>query len=816
MSTIRSRTYGGAWVLLGTTVVSAVGFAPPTYAQSQASADKQSSVLEEVVVTAQKRAQSMQTVPVAVTALTKEAMEVNRIVNVNDLSGLAPNLTVRPAAGGVNLPAFTMRGITSYGVVAGSDKEISIYLDGVYIGSPRGSIFSLPDIKRIEVLRGPQGTLFGRNATGGAISIVTRKPTGQLGFRQKVSLGSRNYRRSETTIDLPAIGPFSAYVSYTREKQNGDIRNLGHGTFWDRSSAGLGKATSPRTLGATDTQSVFFSSLLQPTDNFTLAYKYDYSTDKGSPAGNVIVTGLYPEGAGAAKPLINALAVTNANLLSNIKTTRPKSVDNAFATNRDQQVQGHNLTATWDVGDSLVLKDILAYRTSRVFTPSDISGTSGWVVGAIGALLPGGPYAPNARFCYACSQAYGKGHQWSNELQINFDTRLVTLTSGAMWYRSEDKSGSPANLPNTYIFGIFPGSALPNYDLLNTGESISYNKAASWAVYSQGDFHVTPKVDLQVGARYTWDDKSGHYYTGLPSDPPTASNPYGGYTIQSFNYGDAKPSYLLGVNYRPTDNVLLYGKYSTSYVSGGSVAGFDFKPETAASWEIGTKGEYFDHRLRANLALFNVTYRHLQTAQAGSNVPGASDIGVLVVEGGQLDANGAELELTAMPMAGLTLHATLGYQNTRFDKVTDLVKQTVGAYGPGAFPNSSFKQTLVPKWNGNLSANYQTAPLIGPAYLSFGITGTWHDKIRLDNNPGRAAATPFGAAEFTPATWVLNARAAIKDIEFGDSWKGEIALWCRNLTDDKHLTFVTNFGALVSGTFQKERTIGVDFIVHYK
>src|SRR5262245_2239434 len=136
-------------ILLGSLALSVAGTAPGALAQNAASA------LEEVIVTAQKREQNLQDVPVAVTALTQQTLEVNTVVDVSDLSGLAPNLTVRPAVGGTNLPAFNMRGITSYGIVPGSDKQISTYLDGVYIGSPRGGIFTLPDIQRLEVLRGP-------------------------------------------------------------------------------------------------------------------------------------------------------------------------------------------------------------------------------------------------------------------------------------------------------------------------------------------------------------------------------------------------------------------------------------------------------------------------------------------------------------------------------------------------------------------------------------------------------------------------------------------------------------------------------------
>ena len=151
--------------------------------------------LQEIIVTAQKREQSLQDVPIAVTALGGDALQANRVTNVVDLSGLAPGVSVRVSAGGSGLPIFAVRGQLSYGLAPGSDKQTSIYLDGVYISSPRGSIFDLPDVERIEILRGPQGTLFGRNATAGAISIYTRDPTGEAEVKASLTFGNQDHRR---------------------------------------------------------------------------------------------------------------------------------------------------------------------------------------------------------------------------------------------------------------------------------------------------------------------------------------------------------------------------------------------------------------------------------------------------------------------------------------------------------------------------------------------------------------------------------------------------------------------------------------------
>ncbi len=785
--------------------------------------------LEEVIVTAQKRLQSMQDVPVAVTAIGQEALEVNRVITVNDLNGLAPNFTVRPAVGGVNIPAFSMRGITSYGLVAGSDKQISVYLDGVYIGSPRGSIFNLPDIERIEVLRGPQGTLFGRNATGGAVSINTRDPSGEFAARQLVGFGNRDYLRTVSTIDFPAVGPFSAYLTYTQEEQDGDIDNLGAGISWDQTSFGFGHDTTADTLGSIDQESIFFAAMLE-LDDITLSYKFDYSTDEGSPRANVMVSDIDAARLGAdAELLLDSLQAANPDLL-NQGTDRPDAVNNAFSLPREQTVQGHRLYLEWEINDEFSLKNTLAYRQAEIYTPADISGTSGWVAGPFAGFLPGGPFSPEDPFCFICSLSDSDGDQWSNELQLDYDSEFASVTAGLLYYTSDDTSGSPRNAANLYgpqSVGAFPGYVIPRY-----AQNVSYNEADSWALYLQAEYYLTERIDLLAGIRYTKDEKSGTFVSGLPEDAPSENNPGGGYWVRDFDYDDDHIDYLVGANYDLNDSAMIYGKYSTAFVSGGSVAGIGFEPEESDSWELGFKADFFDSRVRANFAWFDVTYENFQAPTSGAGFSEETTapelweqiqgVGTFILGGGELQADGFELEVSALPISGLVVSASLGYVNSEFTEANPYAMESVGALdlnladGDNAYPNSSYEQILNPEWNGNVSLNYTTNPLFSSAYLDMGLTGIWTDKIRLEQNPGRAAVTPFGVVEFAPAQWVFNARVALRNIAFGENWSGEVSLWGRNLTDEENLAFVTNFGAFVSGNFQDSRSYGIDLVVKFE
>jgi iron complex outermembrane recepter protein len=792
-------------MLVGAAALSGVGLAQNIHAQESG----KKLALEEIIVTAQKREQSVQDVPVAVTAVTQEMIETNRIFTVNDLSGIAPNTTVRPAAGGVSLPAFSMRGITSYGVVPGSDKQVSIYLDGVYLGNTRGSIFTLPDIVQLEVLRGPQGTLFGRNATAGAISITTRDPAGELGFKQVLDVGNNDHFRSRTTFDTPSWNGFSAYVTYLKEERDGDVKNLGGGTFWDRSGFGKGTATSPDNLRDTDIDTWFAAVAYEPNDSFRMTYKYDYAEDTGSPDVQSLFS-FEPEGLGGFEPLMEAIAAYNPQYAPTFpSTTRPNEANNAFHINREQENYGHNLTAQWEMSDSLVGKAILSYRKTELFAVTDISGTSGWLVGPVGAAIPSipgtidGPYPPDTRFCLVCSNSDLESEQWSAELQFNYDADFAALTFGAVYFDSDEESGSPVNSGGTFAVNT---GFLPADGTIPTGnEARSFNDATSYAGYVHGEFHVMKQLDLVLGYRLTRDEKSGSFRTGDP----------GAYAVFPFDYNDNRSSYTVGMNYFLNDDILLYAKFDSSYVSGGSAAGLPFDPEEVESWELGMKGDFFDGRLRANVALFQAEYDKVQTAQSANNIEGFEGRGTVVVEGGDLEAEGVELELYVLPLEGLTLGLTVGYVDTDFTRVTDILLGSVDGREGDLYPTDEFRQTLNPEWSGNINAQYVTRPLFDDAYLAFSVTGIWRDDVLFQANETKANATAaYSAMEYSPDSWTVNSRLALREIRLGD-WSAEVALWGRNLTDGDEANFALPIAGSMALAYPEERIYGIEFTVEY-
>ncbi|MDG2002737.1 MAG: TonB-dependent receptor [Novosphingobium sp.] len=788
-------------LLAGTALaVTGMAFAPAIAQAAEDDGDR-----NVIVVTAQKREQNLKDVPVAVTAISGDALVANRVTNVTDLSSLAPGVTVRTSAGGSQLPSFTIRGAVSYGVVPGSDKQVSIYLDGVYISAPRGSIFDLPDVQRIELLRGPQGTLFGRNATAGAVSISTRDPSGEIGAKFTGTVGNRNHYRIGASLDLPKFGPFSGYISYVKNHKRGDIRNVGAGMQWDRTASqtafNRGVATSPEFLGNKDSDS-FFAALKFETGDFKTVYKFDRNDYDGSPEGTGYVAH------NTAVPGIGAFITALINSQPGVIPTapngkRPKAVANSYVVPNKSYVEGHSVTSTYEVSDSVTIKNVAAYRTSQLWATSSLGGLSALTLTAQAAPFLGFPaFLVGTPFTVVSTQSQSRSKQWSDEFQVNYDSDFLTATAGLLWFHSKDWAGEP-KLQGTSFFGLHFGGVLQN-----TSYSTNFNKASSVAAYTQLEFHLTPQLDVILGGRITSTKKSGNVVAGVNLTMEE---------IIPFTYKDTRPSYLIGVNYKPNDDILVYAKFSTAFVAGGSVGGVPFEPELAQSWEAGVKTELFDRKLRFNLALYYARYKNFQTAQSASFVPSlvlaltgdptlASKLGTIVVsQGGLVTAKGFEFDFTIAPTTGVTIGGSLSYDDTTFKNVSPLLLAATGG---------EWVPTYRPNWTGGLYGQYDTQPLFGDAYMTFRLDGNYQSKMLTASNQSRGAYAPAILAE--GGYWLLNGRVALRDFEIGGA-KAELGLWGKNLTDEGAKTFALEISGIISGAnYIPARSYGLDLTIEFR
>ncbi|WP_164857227.1 TonB-dependent receptor [Sphingomonas crocodyli] len=763
-------------------------------ASAQDVAPQATSGLEDIVVTAQKREQNLQDVPVSITAISENALVANRIVNIQDLNSAAPNLTIRQATGGTLYASYTIRGLYAQGALTGQDRGVALYIDGVYLGNANGAIFELADISRIEVLRGPQGTLFGRNATGGAISLITRDPSGDFGVRQELSYGNRNYIRSKTRVDLPAWGPLAVSATYTHSEQRGDTRNLGAGTKWDYTAATGGRTgilTSPKWLGSNNTEAVAFSAKLEASDNLDISYKFDFTQNNYTPYANGQAY-LPAAGLGA---IYNAPGrVVNP---SPVTTKRPDGVNNWFTTPSQQTSYGHNLTLVYRLNDEITFKNILARRYNKIDPHS-------FQFDGLGGILA----APNATTLPLLISVISNGNtqkQWSNESQINIDTDWFKLTAGYFHFHDNNKvdqflgvrasaSGivapnyviplPPANLPAgapTCPLGVVragcPGQqVVPGISIVNSD-----------AFFVQPEFKILDNLDLVLGARLTIDRKKGAF-RGLAFAP----------------YRNSKPTYLAGLNYKFDDDTLIYGKYVTGYISGGNYFGIEYGEETSSSWEAGFKTELFDRRLRSNLALFSVKYGNLQQTLAGQQV-GRPDLSSIVLNAGNAKAKGFEWENTLVPVDGLTLTASVGY--TDFNYVDGTLNAS--QFPAGQRPRAVYR----PKWSLNTAIEYLTPPVFGDAQLLARVDANYKTReyFRSVDNPTLLAAPDPGYLAGTEVgpRWLANARLALRGVEVAGS-KVEIGLWGKNIFNNKDLTYVSGIYTFNPATYERERSYGID------
>ena len=258
-------------VLRLATLLASTALAMPAIAQDTASQDNGG--IGDIVVTAQKRAENVQDVPLAISAVSSEYLESRDISSIDRLGSIAPNVKIERAPSNKTISQIAIRGSVTINPAVTWEPAVGLYLDGVYIAKAQGSIFDVADLERVEVLRGPQGTLYGRNALAGAVNLVTKKPTGEAGGSAEISYGNYDYWKGKAVLNLPAMGALSMKVSGQIQKRDGFVK-VGPNPF---PQAFLARSSSVNDLGNLDGKSGMIQLRLKPEGNFTADYQFDYS-----------------------------------------------------------------------------------------------------------------------------------------------------------------------------------------------------------------------------------------------------------------------------------------------------------------------------------------------------------------------------------------------------------------------------------------------------------------------------------------------------------------------------------------------------------
>jgi iron complex outermembrane receptor protein len=716
--------------------------------------------LDEIVVTAQKRATNLQDTPIAISVMTAESLDARHVQSLADLGdGAIPSLRVAPFFARSSALTLGLRGIGASGDAnqPARDQAVGVYINGVYLGRAQGLGSALYDLERIEVLKGPQGTLFGRNTMGGAISIVTRRPSGQ--FRMNTAAGFGNYDgyRAETHVDLPEFNGVSVKVDGVISKRGGTVKNP--------------TSSGQPDFNSYDKHGFQIEAMWNPTEDFTVDYAYDNSYDGTTPyfvqllaKGSLPLAPLAPPQPDRAKSALIGVPLR----LSEGKTS------------------GHRLNLEWQAADWLELKSITAYR--ELDQGQYDNGATALSV-----------YAPNGLFSrYSIANVYQ--NQFSQEVQFLGHLPQVEFAAGVFFYREHVRDS--AQTPNTLQWNatgtayttLTPNLATVPFDRASHAKTRSYGVfgQATWTPASLEQLHVT------VGGRMTYDKRTGTLDVvngALPSYVNSAGRTVVGVIPLDEKWDRFDP--MVDVAYDLTSDVNVYAKWSTGYKAGGansrSLTYRPFDPETVSMYELGAKSEFFDRSARLNVAAF---YGEIKDIQVDFNaiIPGNNRGTLETTNAGAGTTRGFEADFTLAPIDGLTLNLNYAWTKVKYSK----------AFNPFTNAQSSVNPLYTPENALSGSVDYQR-PLMGATV-----------KAHIDANLADAQFTSTSDATLSGKPFTVNARLAIADIAVRDDANLEIAVWARNLTDNAY-TFLRNTSPALGqyGIYNEPRTYGVEARVKF-
>lgn len=736
--------------------------------------------IAEIVVTAQKRSESLQEVPMSISAFTGERLIQDGVANLQDLNSRAPGLNFSSYSAGQ--PEIAIRGIGTKEDGAAASGSTVVSVDDVYIAARTAQVFDIFDLERIEVLRGPQGTLYGKNSIAGSINFITAKPTDRTRVRFSQSIG--NYGRNDTSglLSGPLSEGVSGKVSFSHRSHDGYLRNR------LPSSPDFG-----REQGESDNWAWRSQLRWQLGERWDILLSVDGAHDDMGASNR--------EAVGGSAPLHNCACASNPLAVN----TALGGAANAFDTFADEEgftrrtVHGVSarIDRTWD---SVVGTSISAFRKSDFNWYEDASGlpASSRFVDLSGASGNPGPLlgglTPDAGFLFdASNRAHETTRQYTQELRLtSAGEGSLDWVTGLFWSKEEIDRQEGFRFPSLGRADGRPSDML----------SLQQADIASAAAYGQVKYRFTQTLGLTTGVRYSYEKKEslmeGRLLSGLPL------------LLQNFAPTPAQKSWTnvsgkLVLDWAAADDVLVYVSAATGFKSGGFTgspstalqAATPYDPEEAVNYEIGAKTQLFDRRLLMNTSVFYTDYRDLQVTRFFQ--PVGRTFGEFITENaGRARSEGVEIELTALPFDGVEIGASYAYLDARFTKFTGL-PSTIGT---GSFTGKRLRQAPEHSVNAYAQYSFELGEL---GQLSAKVDYRYQDLSYYDpdNNP----------IAVIPAYSLWNARLAWTSQD--DRW--EIAGWVRNLADEEYRTHVYSQrdSRIAFATFGAPRTYGVTAMFSY-
>ena len=663
-------------IMFAAIVAASVGLSAPIVVNAQAG------VLEEITVTARKREENLQDVALSVSAMSGSEIERTFARDIKDLAFISPNLIIDDTSQGPGgNAAIYIRGIGVADVEKNFEPAVGVTIDGLFIGANSGAILRSIDLAAVEVLRGPQGTLFGRNTIGGTINVERSRPTGEFGGKVRAGYGDYDTYWLDAILNFGVTENLAVKLSVAKnDQQEGYFTNTNTGDD----------------NGAVDYKSYGINLLFSATD--TLEFEYTYQNEETDQDLPPLVNMAQPDTLFCSAFGLCAQSVTTpssgdryrVNTLIFQPTTASLSpapdqiVTSPVADlilNKDDatfDAETHIFETRWDISDSLRLNYIYgSYETEETIV-------SNWTSEAV--MLFG-------------TDRPAEYEQESHELRFTYDAGgALKFVVGAYFWESE----YDIRLRSWITFAV-PGTVL---DIPQN----THQETDSTALFFEGDYSFNDKWTLTLGGRYTEDEKLSEQRGNLSTAPNDPSEKWEKFTPK------------VSVRYRINDGAMLYATYSRGYRSGGfngrvdelASATIPYNPETVDNYEMGFKSELAEGRVRLNGALFYMDYKDKQE-EIGLPSQGATGQRISVFNAANATMKGAELELQALVAEGLSVRANIGYLDSKYDDFTF-------NDGFGIVDNSGLEFRRAPEFTGSLDATYEWQVGAGQAW----VRGSYH------------------------------------------------------------------------------------------
>ena len=687
-----TRSVAAAIALMGTTMGSAQAQTTGAEGSTVAGTDQ----IEKVVVTARRREETLQDVPVSVTAFNADQISKQGIPDITALAMALPNTTLKASRGTNSTLTAFIRGVGQQDPLAGFEAGVGIYLDDIYLARPQGAVADIYDIERIEVLRGPQGTLYGRNTIGGAVKYVTRKLGPKTDVRLRGTLGNYGQREAVVTASTPLAETLRIGGSFGKFDRDGFGTNQFNGQpNYDK-----------------DVMAMRLSAEYTPTPALFIRVAADGTRDESHPRnGHRLTTG----------------RTSGAPILGNVYDTR-SNLNSVLGKEQEVRAHGIGMTVEYTVSDTLSLKSVTASRQDTSYAPIDFD-----------SLAVTDFHVP----------ALYKNKQFSQEFQATYTGDKIQGVAGVYYIDANAFNMFDTILSTPLPSGPFDRSTFTKGDV----------DTKAWAVFADGSYQLTDRISLSAGGRYTVDKRDAlifrQGYFGLGGTPElgnpgaiAAGGPQTNFTNGELQREDKKFTPKVGMAFKMSDAQNVYASYARGFKGGGfdprmnvvgtkltqQVARAGYAPETIDTLELGLKSAYNGGRILSNIAVFDSKYKNVQipgSVAIDSNGDGIDDtFAGVVTNAGEAKIQGIEIEASArftpnFTMSGMYSHIKADYTEFNVVRIIGGKPTTVNLANERFFQNT-------PKNSANLRASYDIplAAMGRAGKLTLSASGSFKDDVR--------------------------------------------------------------------------------------